>query len=426
MEIQNRQGGESMIKEIRVENWKSFSRATFYIDPLTVVIGANASGKSNLLDVFPFLMRIAKNIPIAEAINGNATLRPIRGGAEWICRKPSDEFTISVGVEKAENQTYWYTISCKVGSRSAEVIDEKLELVTVSGKKGKPKPKNLFYTRNETDTPSLPTYFITGSRGAPNRIALNRFSSLLAQAENLILHKSIADGVKMVLEKLKNIFVLDPIPDHMREYTSLTDTLQADGSNVAGVIAGLEDREKRRMEEELTACLKDLPEREVSSIWAETVGKYKSDAMLYCREGWNHKESEFDSRGMSDGTLRCIAIVTALLTRRKNSLLIVEEIDNGLHPSRAEMLIEALQRIGRERNIDIVATTHNPAMLDALGNSMIPFITVAWRDDETGSSRLKPLDEIGQLPKLMATGSVGRLSTERKIERAVKMEKQDE
>jgi len=43
-------GGFKMIKEIRFMNWKSFSDAKVYIDPLNVLIGTNASGKSNIID----------------------------------------------------------------------------------------------------------------------------------------------------------------------------------------------------------------------------------------------------------------------------------------------------------------------------------------------------------------------------------------
>lgn len=44
-----------MIKELTLENWKSFDKTTLYIDPLTVLIGLNASGKSNVLDALQFL-----------------------------------------------------------------------------------------------------------------------------------------------------------------------------------------------------------------------------------------------------------------------------------------------------------------------------------------------------------------------------------
>ena len=206
----------------------------------------------------------------------------------------------------------------------------------------------------------------------------------------------------------------------MRDYKPFSDSLQADGSNIAGVLAGLEPKAKVSIEKELTSYLKNLPEKDVRRVWAEPVGKFQTDSMLYCEEGWGKEKNEVDARGMSDGTLRYLAIVTAMLTRRENSLLIVEEIDNGLHPSRAKNLMAMLRILGRKRSIDVVATTHNPALLDAAGSRMVPFITVVHRNEETGSSILSLLEDIDQLPKLMASGTLGRLATQGLIEQALK------
>jgi hypothetical protein len=64
-------------------------------------------------------------------------------------------------------------------------------------------------------------------------------------------------------------------------------------------------------------------------------------------------------------------------------------------------------------------------MLDALGTRMVPFVTVAHRDGKTGESRLTLLEEIEQLPKLLASGSIGRLSTQGKIEAALHTEEEE-
>ena len=50
-----------MITKIALENWKSFRRAKLFLDPLTVLIGTNASGKSNAIDALDFLARIAES-----------------------------------------------------------------------------------------------------------------------------------------------------------------------------------------------------------------------------------------------------------------------------------------------------------------------------------------------------------------------------
>jgi predicted ATPase len=412
-----------MIKQLTVKNWKSFEEATFYVDPLTILIGANASGKSNLLDAFLFLQRISANVGISQAISGDVNLPPLRGGLEWVCRKPENRFTIEAIIEKSEKQDYCYTISCTVNDVKAEVFYESLSVLTYSGKNKTPREKHLFKTaQEEANTPGVPTYFYTGTQGRGKRIDLNRTHCILSQADALNLRKEVIEGIKKVLSELQRIFVFDPVPSHMRDYKPFSDTLQADGSNIAGVLAGLETERKNEVEMTLTHYLKDLPEKDVKRVWAEPVGKFNTDAMLYCEEGWGRQTNEVDARGMSDGTLRYLAIMMALLTRKENGLLIIEEIDNGLHPARADILVDMLKTLGKKRHIDIVVTTHNPALLDAAGNTMVPFITVVHRDEKSGSSILTPLEEIEQLPKLMAGGSLGRLSTEGRIETALKME----
>ncbi|MFN9173419.1 MAG: AAA family ATPase [Synechocystis sp.] len=63
-----------------LENCKSFRHAELYIDCLTVLIGTNASGKSNLVEVFEFLKRIASGETIDIALNGEKKSPSIRGG----------------------------------------------------------------------------------------------------------------------------------------------------------------------------------------------------------------------------------------------------------------------------------------------------------------------------------------------------------
>jgi predicted ATPase len=164
-----------------------------------------------------------------------------------------------------------------------------------------------------------------------------------------------------------------------------------------------------------------LPERDIRRVYAETVGKFNSDAMLYCEEHWldDGPPPTVDARGMSDGTLRFLAILTALLTRPARSLLVIEEVDNGLHPSRARLLLDMLKAVGQQRGVDVLVTTHNPALLDAMGTEMVPFISVAYRDPATGYSVLSLLEDLGQLPKLLAQGPIGRLSSQGLIEQSL-------
>jgi hypothetical protein len=69
-----------------------------------------------------------------------------------------------------------------------------------------------------------------------------------------------------------------------------------------------------------------------------------------------------------------------------------------------------------------LVTTHNPALLDAMGPKMVPFITVAHRNSNSGSSVLILLDNIRELPQLLAQGPIGQLSSRGLIDRSLRHE----
>ncbi|WP_243375706.1 AAA family ATPase [Sandarakinorhabdus cyanobacteriorum] len=247
-------------------------------------------------------------------------------------------------------------------------------------------------------------------------------SSVLFQLLTQRTLAEIQDGLEIMADALRSIFILDPIPSNMRGFSPLSDRLAPDASNVAGVLAALQSSIKADVEAKLTRYVAELPEREIERVYAEKVGKFESDAMLYCEErfGTGSTKQTVDARGMSDGTLRFIAIITALLTRPANSLLVIEEVDNGLHPSRSSLLLSMLADEGQARAVDVLVTTHNPALLDAMGTALVPFITVAHRDPKDGTTRLTLLEDLGGLPKLLAWGLVGRISSQGLIEQALK------
>ncbi|WP_428558984.1 MAG: AAA family ATPase [Solidesulfovibrio sp. DCME] len=405
-----------MIKSLRLVNWKSFADATLYIDPLTVVIGMNASGKSNILDALVFLQRIASGATITAAIAGDNALPSLRGGLEFSARRPKHYFCITATIANPSNSdsNYEYSISVLTNQTTAKIFSEEL-LIPESN-------TALFTSETRKDSQLLKTYFARGKQILPKRIDQNPFYSIISQTETMNISKEIKSAARIVREKLQSIFILDPIPSHIRDYAPLSETLKSDASNLAGVLASLPENEKTDIESTLTNYLKQLPEKDIERVWTERVGKFQSDAMLYCEENWGADGPQIvDARGMSDGTLRFLAIVAALLTCKEGSLLVIEEVDNGLHPSRADTLVEMLRTLGARRSIDVIVTTHNPALLNALGPEMAPFISVTHRD-ASGASAITLLEDIEQLPKIMASGPLGRIVSEGRLETALQAE----
>ncbi len=91
-----------MLKSLRLENFKSFKNAELSLGDLTVLVGTNASGKSNIRDAFRFLHGISRGYSIAEIIGekygegGVLQWRGIRGGTKEITYCGADSFAIAI------------------------------------------------------------------------------------------------------------------------------------------------------------------------------------------------------------------------------------------------------------------------------------------------------------------------------------------
>lgn len=91
-----------MIKSLRLVNFKNFADETLRMGPFTVVVGANASGKSNIRDAFRILHGIGRGYSLAEILGGRygpggeLQWNPIRGAPEEIARLGRTTFGLAV------------------------------------------------------------------------------------------------------------------------------------------------------------------------------------------------------------------------------------------------------------------------------------------------------------------------------------------
>ncbi|WP_442940602.1 AAA family ATPase [Nostoc sp.] len=443
---------------------------------MTVLIGTNASGKSNVVEALEFLQRIARGENIEAALAGNKTLPSIRGGIEWAALKPETQFTLKVLIQgENENIDYLYSITVQTKPIAQILIENIIEPPNEINKNNNREDLDKEYISHKSLLPSIkkaliPYYEVKEQINQTKNSINSDFTkiidktSLLKNLNNSDIEKlkkipngesliaSINENIQLleevkskviehfnnrdkqidslvhpllkeydlVVNSLENIFFINPIPSKMRDYSSISDVLQSDASNIAGVLTALPDERKVEVEATLSAYVNNLPDGDIKKIFAEAVAPLKTEAMLYCEEEWKPGETTLiNAKTMSDGTLRFLAIITALLIRPEGSQIVIEEIDNGFHPSRAELLVRILREIGSKRKIDILITTHNPALLDALGPEIVPFVVVAHRDSETGESKLTLLEDIDNFSKLFASYSLGDMTTMGAIERSL-------
>jgi hypothetical protein len=142
--------------------------------------------------------------------------------------------------------------------------------------------------------------------------------------------------------------------------------------------------------------------------------------MVQLIESFGGVEQKYEAALLSDGTLRVLAIAAAMLSAPEGSLVVIEEIDNGVHPSRARHLLERIQFVAERRKLRVLLSTHNPAMLDALPDSAIPDVVFCYRDPASGDSRMIRLGSMPDAPELLVQDSLGHLMTSGALERFVK------
>ncbi len=247
------------------------------------------------------------------------------------------------------------------------------------------------------------------------------FTQLLTSARFASQHtrsqKEIPSTAKVFIQALERVLFLDPVPRRMREPSYIFDkALKGDGSNISSTLHDL--CVGRQAKEKVLGFIRDLPEQDIADI--RFLEGPRQDVMVQLEETFGGTGKLREAALLSDGTLRVLAVAAALLSAPAGYTVVVEEIDNGVHPSRASRLLANIESVAREKNLAVLVTTHNPALLDALPEGSVPNVVFCYRDPRKGDSRLLRLSEIPDFPDLVAQGPLGRLLTQGVIDRFVK------
>ncbi|MGM9572616.1 MAG: AAA family ATPase, partial [bacterium] len=263
-----------------------------------------------------------------------------------------------------------------------------------------------------------------GKQGGNPDIVCVRYSAVLPQIvskmpnDNKLMEENIK-YVAFVIENLRKILFLNPIPSAMRDYSRMNDTdIKANAENISSVLYNLCEvhENKEANKKEILSLIKRLPENEVLDI--KFIKTSIGDVIFALQEKYG--EELIDAKRISDGTIRCLAIITALISEEENSMVIIEEVDNGVHPSRARTLINSISEVAKKRNISLLITTHSPALLNALSGNELDGVSVCYRDSSDGSSKFVILTEMPEYCRLIAKGNIGDLSTKDEILKTIK------
>lgn len=411
-----------MIKKFRVKDFKSYQDATLHIAPLSILIGANASGKSNILEALRLLNWLAQGQKLsALQYQINKEDQIVRGFINHLPR--FQQYTFEFECQIIANKQLFY-ISLNIGLReikgSWELHIENESCFsrdwlyhTKYPSKGASSEMTLEYN-NFSKGGNKPQTNVSDQQAAFTQLSTASFNSMYKRVATKILTATEALEIA-----LSNIVFLDPAPKLMHGYSFKSDKILVEsGKNISAVLHHLIDEDAEN-KTEILQFIESLPEQKIEDIsFIETP---RGEVLLQLHEAFIAAgNNTVDAGLLSDGTLRTLAIAAALLSAAEGSLVIIEEIDNGIHPSRVKDLMERINNLAKRRNLSVLITSHNPALLNAIPAETIADVQFCYRNKKDGYSKLTRLQDIKDYPELVAQDEIGNLLTRGLIDRYAK------
>jgi len=370
------------ITRVVLRNYKSIGTCDVRLGPLTYLVGANGSGKSNFLDAL-HLVRDALTGSLDNALNE-------RGGLSEVRRRSSGHPThfgirLEFALRSGQRGSYAFSVGALTG-RGYEMQAEECVLDGIGkGPFFRLEHGKLKATSEET-FPAVTT----------DRLALVSASGMAVFSP--VYHAFTGMGFYNLNPKL------------IRELQKPQDgrLLKPAGENMASVIAHLERNAPEAMtiiQEYLQTVVPMVHGVERKQVGPMETLEFRQD-MAGAKHPWH-----FLAQNMSDGTLRTLGVLTALFQGNRDyspTLVGIEEPETALHPAASSALREALQRAAE--HTQVIVTSHSPDLLD---DRSLPVESLLAVVSSGGDTRIASLDEASRnvlRDQLFSAGELLRLN----------------
>jgi len=393
------------IKKMRITNFKSFKELEVEFGKFNVLIGANASGKSNFIQVFKFLRDII-NSGLDNAIS-------MQGGVEYLRNiriGPSENFSVNIISDqgfgfggktkkgfigtKVYEVTYEFALNFKE-KFGFEIIKDrsthKCHFVRLEEQKGK-----VIEKENLGEGEII--FFRADGKV---KIDLNKPKEVPIEADD-ILPPFLREGelpphtllleipfffVPPFVSPLKKLFSdisiydFDPkLPKKAIPITGKTE-LEEDGNNLSIVLKNIveDSREKRK----LFNLLKEL----LPFVYDLDVEKFADKSLLFKLQEEYFEKEYLPASLISDGTINITALIIALYFDKK-LLTIIEEPERNIHPYLISKVVNMMKDASTQKQI--IVTTHNPEIVK---HASLENILLVSRNREGFSVISRPADK---------------------------------
>jgi predicted ATPase len=373
------------IESIEIRNYRLFRHAVLGDLPrMSVVVGANGTGKSTLFDVFSFLKEaLTQNVASAVARRG--------GYRELVSRGESGPIEILVKFRESGGRLATYQL--EVAEDGGRPVVHREVLKFRRGQSGQP------------------WHFVDFSRGRGNAItneAAYGQAGVEAQRKEYVLDDPSVLAIKglgqfkefRVVAEFRGLIENWHISDfHIADARSSTEAgyaehLSTHGDNVAQVAQYLYQNHRDRFDRVLEVMSERVPG--VSRVEA----KPTEDGRLVLRFQDGSFKDPFIARYVSDGTIKMFAYLILLYDPQPHPLLAVEEPENQLYPELLAELVEEFRDYAR-RGGQVFVSTHSP---DFLNGARLE--EIYWLVKSQGFTTVKRLSDSELLRNLCAAGDL--------------------
>jgi len=365
------------IKRIKVSNFKSFKDLDIELGDFTVLIGANASGKSNFTQVFRFIRDIIKEgIDNAISMQGTEYLTyigvPFPKTLSLSC---TSEFKSSFGFRVSESvaiemiqATHDFALKFEKPSGDFEIekdeLNFKIDYVDWEKRRKNNKSKaavlgsgNIIFCNDKGQIKTkikksraikisskeiFPPFFM--GRKLPSKTILLQTQPLFVGAEMSVGEIGLYDFEPKLSKKAV------PIAGKFE--------LDEDGSNLSLVLKGVvENSDNKR---KFSNLMKDL----LPFVEDLSTDKFADKSLLFKLKEKFFPDIYFPASFISDGTVNISALLSALYFERK-SVIIIEEPERNIHPHLISRMMEMMK--DASKNKQIIVTTHSPEVVKHAG-----------------------------------------------------------
>ncbi len=327
-----------IITRVRLANWKNFKKVDVNLRGRVFVVGANASGKSNFLDVFRFLRDIAKpkGGGLQQAVSSRGGISKIRCLSAR--KNPLVEIEVEIGELADTIPSFRYGIGIRQENKGKRRIMLDYERVWKDEVLILDRPAMI--SEDEADDERLTmTYLENATTNALFRDVADLFGSV-----------SYLHLVPQLLRSVKSAEIEQPGEDFYGRNFLVRVTKTADRTR------------KARLNRIMKALENALPQFDALKDDKDSAGvphlllrlkHWRPDA------GWQNEEQ------FSDGTIRLLGLFWSML--EGDTVLLFEEPELSLNDRIVEMLPGLLWKLQSSKGRQAILTTHSLSLLSDPG-----------------------------------------------------------